>query len=88
MSEIVTQYNETEYRLRFSLETGHSMNCIEATIDEMLYQFATMSYNAGFSEEAGIQMLYDRLPVERFDAALLKLLVVKKCDCGDHRQLN
>lgn len=88
MSELVTEYNEAEYRLKFSVETGHSMECIEKTIDEMLFQFATMAFNAGFSEEIGIQMLIDRMTVERFDAALLKLLVIKACDCSEHRQIN
>ncbi len=88
MSEVVTEYNEAEYRLKFSLETGHFMDCIEATIDEMLHQFATMSYNVGLSEEQGIQMLHDCISVERFDEELLKILSVKECGCSEHRQIN
>ena len=88
MTDLVTDFNEAEYRLRFSVETGHSMECIEHTIDEMLFQFGTMSYNMGLSEEEGLDLFITKMPVVVFDIELLKLLSVKECDCDQHKQIN
>ncbi len=81
MSELVTKFNEADFKLRFCSEIGHEAECVQATIDEMLYQYATMSYNYGLSQDHGIKMLYENMSVECFDAALLKLLSVKTCEC-------
>jgi len=82
MTETVTDYNCTEYRLKFSIETGHFLGCIEHTIDEMLFQFADMSFKAGLTKIEGLKMLNDMMTVEKFDVALLKLLSVKQCKCA------
>ncbi len=87
MTEIVTIFNEAAFRFRFSKEIGHEPECVQKTIDEMLYQYATMSYNYGLTEKDGIKMLYENMSVECFDVALLKLLSVKSCECHGFKKL-
>ncbi len=87
MTEVVTIFNEAAFRFRFCNEVGHEADCVQNTIDEMLYQYATMSYNAGLTEENGIKMLYENMSVECFDVALLKLLSVKTCECHGFKKI-
>ncbi len=78
MSDIVNEYNELKYREAFCESVGHSMDCVENTIDKMVTVLNAVSqiYNV-----TDITSLIEQMGVEKFEHHLTRLIFHKQCDC-------
>lgn len=77
-TDVVTKFNEAEWREKFSVDVGHSMECIEETVNEMAKMVAKVCDAFG-----GIptDKLIEQMGVEEFDKHLRAILSTKKCNC-------
>ena len=79
MSDIVTPGNETLYRKQFAAVNGHTMECIEETVNSMGKMLASVCHKTG---DIPIHEVMEQIGVEEFETHLIAILEQKKCNCS------
>ena len=77
MADIVTPNNEALYRKQFAAVSGHSMECIEETVEMMGKVMAGVCGKIG----APVNEVIDKVGVEEFEKHLNAILDSKDCAC-------
>lgn len=76
--DLVHQGNEKQWREKFCEDVGHSMECVEETIDDMVSLMKKISDAFG---GVPLEHMVDGIPVEKFDKHLRAILKEKECTC-------
>jgi len=74
---IVHGNNEKDWREMFCDETGHTMKCIEETVDKM----AVLLSKVCVIKNRDILEMISQIGVVKFDKGLKNILSVKTCKC-------
>jgi hypothetical protein len=82
MADVVTEQNEEMYRRAFGIATGHSMECVTETVNDMAALLASVCEAHG---GLPINEIAEQFTVEQFDIALRKILDNKDCACNNKR---
>lgn len=77
MTDVVTKANEEMYRRQFAAVSGHSMECIEETVEEMGKAVAFISKEF----RAPVDKVLSGIEIEQFEKHLYAILDDKKCNC-------
>lgn len=75
----VTKFNEATWRKKFCEETGHSMQCVEETVNEMAQLVSKVCHSFGIVTVD--EFIEKAIGVEKFDKHLREILNDKKCNC-------
>lgn len=77
--DLVTKFNEAEWRQKFCDDVGHTNECVDETVKEMAQLVAKVCSSFGISSVD--EFIEKAIGVEKFDKHLREILQDKKCDC-------
>lgn len=81
MSTEVNTFNESMLRQEFCDSVGHTKECINETLDDMLQLMAKVAYVNGIPQYLAEENYMKNITVEAFEEHLLKILNQKECEC-------
>lgn len=76
--DVVHDGNIVQWLQKFCDDTGHSMGCIEETVNDMAALLAKTCIAFG---EVPIEDMIDKMGVENFDNHIRAILNSKECNC-------
>ena len=79
MVDIVTKGNEALFRKSFCIAHGHSMECVNETVETMGRLLAGVCHQT--DPNIPVHEVLEQIDIEVFQHHLLAILKEKKCDC-------
>ena len=78
MSELVTKDNIKQFQQAFALTEGHTMDCVDETVEQM----ANLLKTTCMIQQVPVEAIVESMDVEDFDVKLRKILQSKDCNCN------
>ncbi len=87
MTDNVTIFNAHRFRLEFCKDSGHTYECVEDTVNDMLMLMAKSARVFNIPIEYAVGSVYNNIDVDLFHDYMCKILSTKLCECDKAKKV-